>query len=181
MAELVAAEGLTAYTAWFYSPMFLPALQHLTPGLVVYDAMDELSLFQDAPAALLPRERQAPGAGGRGVHRGVSLGRAKAQRHPNVHPFPSGVEVEHYRQALAPQTVVPAPLARLPRPRAGFFGVLDERLDLALLAAVARPGAGAVRLAGAGGQDRPCPAPAGATCTTWGSRRTATCRPTSRV
>ena len=37
-------------TAWFYTPMLLPALAGISPGLVVYDAMDELSLFRGAPA-----------------------------------------------------------------------------------------------------------------------------------
>jgi UDP-galactopyranose mutase len=69
---------------------------------------------------------------------GVSLGKAKAAVHQNVRPFPSGVEVEHYQQALKPETVIPADLAALPRPRIGFFGVIDERIDLSLLEAVAR-------------------------------------------
>jgi UDP-galactopyranose mutase len=139
--DLVRAEGLQEVTAWFYTPMLLPAVQGLRPALMVYDAMDELALFKGAPADLLPRERRLLGRADVVFTGGVGLARAKARLHDNVCAFPSGVEVEHYRRALAPETEVPPVLAALPRPRVGFFGVLDERLDLVLLdgLAAARP------------------------------------------
>jgi UDP-galactopyranose mutase len=139
--ELVEQEGLTDYTAWFYTPMLVPALEGLTPSLVVYDAMDELSLFKGAPPELLPRERELLGRADVVFTGGVSLGKAKAQHHPNVHAFPSGVDAAHYAQALREETMVPDDLAALPQPRIGFFGVIDERSDLELLrrAAELRP------------------------------------------
>lgn len=137
-AELVAEHHLEGYVAWFYSPMFLPALEHLDPALVVYDAMDELSLFKGAPPVLLEREAKLLELADVVFTGGISLGKAKAERHQNVHAFPSGVEVEHYAQALDAGTSVPQDLASLPPPRIGFFGVIDERLDVDLVAAVAR-------------------------------------------
>jgi UDP-galactopyranose mutase len=138
---LVAREGLTDYTAWFFSPMFLPAIDRLHPALVVYDAMDELSLFKDGLPVIVERERALLPRTDVVFTGGVSLGRAKARLHPNVHPFPSGVETEHYRRALDPGTVVPADLAPISGPRLGYVGVIDERLDLDLLdgLAAARP------------------------------------------
>jgi UDP-galactopyranose mutase len=139
--ELVRSRGLGGFTAWFYTPMLLPAISRRSPALVVYDAMDELSLFKGAPADLLPRERRLLERADLVFTGGVSLGRAKARLHDTVYAFPSGVEVEHYGRALDPRTVVPEDLAAVPGPRVGFFGVIDERLDLALLdaAAAARP------------------------------------------
>lgn len=136
--RLVEERELEEYAAWFYTPMLLPAIRDLRPSLVVYDAMDELSLFKGAPPELVPRERQLLQLADVVFTGGVSLGKAKAALHPNVHAFPSGVEVEHYQQALDPATAVPPDLEALPRPRIGFFGVIDERADLELLAAVAR-------------------------------------------
>src|SRR5262249_8820380 len=54
----------------------------------------------------------------------------------------SGVEPEHFAAALNPETEVPAEIAGLPRPILGYYGVIDERLDYALLREVAerRPG-----------------------------------------
>ena len=181
--ELVRARGLGGFTAWFYTPMLLPAISRRAPGLVVYDAMDELSLFKGAPAELLPRERRLLERADVVFTGGVSLGRAKARLHDNVYAFPSGVEVEHYGRALDPRTVVPADLAAVPGPRVGFFGVIDERLDLALLdaAAAARPDLHFVLLGPVVKIEADDAAPARPTCTTWGRRPTATCRPTSRA
>jgi len=57
-----------------------------------------------------------------------------------VHLFPSSVDVPHFAQARAP---LPEPddQRAIPRPRLGYFGVIDERMDLPLLAglAAARP------------------------------------------
>ena len=139
--ELVAGEGLRDYTAWSYTPMLFPAIEGLEPSLVVYDAMDELALFKGAPPELLPRERELLKRADVVFTGGVSLGKAKAQHHPNVHAFPSGVDAAHYAQALREETTVPEDLAGLPAPRIGFFGVIDERSDLELLrrAAELRP------------------------------------------
>ena len=53
--------------------------------------------------------------------------------HPNVHAFPSSVDVAHFAQARTPRRE-PADQAAIPHPRLGFFGVIDERMDLELLA-----------------------------------------------
>ncbi|HEX2035978.1 MAG TPA: glycosyltransferase [Chloroflexota bacterium] len=135
--QLVAERELRRFTAWFYTPMLLPAISRLSPEVVVYDAMDELALFKGAPPELLPRERRLLAMADVVFTGGVSLGRAKAKLHQNVHAYPSGVEVEHYGQALEPGLAVPPELAAIPGPRIGFFGVLDERLDLELLQGLA--------------------------------------------
>jgi UDP-galactopyranose mutase len=67
---------------------------------------------------------------------GYSLYEAKRERHLSVHAFPSSVEVKHFGQARAAQAD-PADQASLPHPRFGFYGVIDERMDLELLSAVA--------------------------------------------
>jgi UDP-galactopyranose mutase len=136
-SALVKAEAVEDYTVWFYTPMLFPAIEQLEPGLVVYDAMDELSLFKGAPPELLPRERQLLDRADVVFTGGVSLGRAKAKLHPNVHAFPSGVDAQHYAQALNPEIEIPDDLTGLPSPRVGFFGVIDERLDIGLLARAA--------------------------------------------
>jgi UDP-galactopyranose mutase len=136
-AALVQAEDLKDYTVWFYTPMLFPGIEQLKPGLVVYDAMDELSLFKGAPPELLPRERQLLDRADVVFTGGVSLGRAKAKMHSNVHAFPSGVDATHYAQALNPEIEIPDDLKSIERPRVGFFGVIDERLDIDLLAKAA--------------------------------------------
>ena len=139
--EFIRDQGIANFTAWFYSPMFTPSLERIEPSLIVYDAMDELSLFKGAPPELLPRERHLLEIADVVFTGGVSLGRSKAQVHDNVHAFPSGVDAQHYAQALSPDLNVPHDLEGVPAPRIGFFGVIDERIDLQLLeqAAAQRP------------------------------------------
>ncbi len=127
--------------AWFYTPMALPLLQELRPALVVYDCMDELAAFKNSPKQLLQRESALLNRADLVFCGGPSLFAAKRERHPNVHCFPSSVDVGHFGQALARVDSHPAQ-AGLARPRLGFYGVIDERFDAALIAAAAdaRPG-----------------------------------------
>ena len=122
--------------AWFYTPMALPLLQELQPALVVYDCMDELAAFKNSPKQLLQRESALLNRADLVFCGGPSLFEAKRMRHPNVHCFPSSVDVAHFGQALARADSHPAQ-AQLARPRLGFYGVIDERFDAPLIAALA--------------------------------------------
>jgi UDP-galactopyranose mutase len=128
---------ITAPIAWFYSPMFLDVARALPAGLVVYDCMDELSAFADAPPQLQQRERELLAVADVVLTGGVSLYEAKRMLHAHVHALPSSVDVAHFAQARAPQ-LEPLDQARIPRPRLGFHGVVDERMDTALLAGIAQ-------------------------------------------
>ncbi|MDY3561925.1 FAD-dependent oxidoreductase [Gemmata sp. JC673] len=133
--ELVARAG-GAYDLWFYTPMALPLADGLAPRVTVYDCMDELSAFQFAPPQLLELERRLLERADVVFTGGPSLYRAKKDRHANCHCFPSSVDAAHFGTAAGPLPE-PAEQAALPRPRLGFFGVIDERFDRALLAAAA--------------------------------------------
>ena len=67
---------------------------------------------------------------------GQSLYEAKRGQHPRVFAFPSSVDAAHFARARR-ATDDPADQAAIPHPRLGFFGVIDERMDLDLLAAIA--------------------------------------------
>jgi glycosyltransferase involved in cell wall biosynthesis len=134
--DLVARHGIADHVLWYYTPMALPFTRHLTPSAIVYDCMDELSAFAGAAPALkehadeLLRRADVVFTGGQSLHE------AKRALHPNVFLFPSSVDVAHFgraREGLAD----PGDQASIPRPRIGFFGVIDERLDIDLIRAVA--------------------------------------------
>ncbi|HEX5257209.1 MAG TPA: glycosyltransferase family 1 protein [Sphingomicrobium sp.] len=122
--------------AWYYTPMMLPFSKHITPDVTVYDAMDELSKFKFAPEHLLSYEQELIDRADVVFTGGSSLYEAKKGRHPNVHCFPSSVDRAHFAKARARQ-FDPADQEDLPRPRLGFYGVIDERFDTELLASVA--------------------------------------------
>ncbi|MBC7572901.1 MAG: FAD-dependent oxidoreductase [Herminiimonas sp.] len=121
---------------WFYTPMALPLLQSLHPSVVVYDCMDELAAFRNSPKQLLQREAALLAVADLVFTGGPSLHEAKRHRHPNVHCLPSSVDVGHFAQALERRNSHPAQ-RDIAGPRLGFYGVIDERLDLDLIAALA--------------------------------------------
>jgi UDP-galactopyranose mutase len=112
---------------WYYTPMMLAFSRHLTARRTVYDCMDELSAFRFAPPELLSLENELMAAADIVFTGGHSLYEAKRLRHADVRPFPSSVDVAHFAKARGR---TPAPSAV---PRLGFYGVIDERMDLALL------------------------------------------------
>ena len=139
LLEGFAAEReLTAPVAWFYTPMMLGFARGLAEraACVVYDCMDELSNFKDAPPLLRRREAELLDLADVVFTGGWSLYEAKRGRHANIHPCPSSVDREHFAAA---RTALPQPpeQAATPAPRLGFYGVIDERLDIALVAALA--------------------------------------------
>ena len=121
---------------WYYTPMMLPFSRHIEAATTVYDCMDELANFKFAPPELLSLEQELLDIADVVFTGGYSLYEAKKDRHPNIHPFPSSVDRLHFAQARA-TTEEPVDQAALPRPRVGFYGVVDERMDLALIAALA--------------------------------------------
>ncbi len=121
---------------WFYTPMALPLLQGLDPSLVVYDCMDELASFKNPPKQLLQRETALLNLADLVFAGGPSLYEAKRTRHPDVHCFPSSVDVAHFGQATDRARSHPAQAA-IAHPRLGFYGVIDERFDTGLVAALA--------------------------------------------
>ena len=134
--RLVGEENLKRCLVWLYTPMALPLIGVFEPELLIYDCMDELSAFDFAPPQLVERERELLDRADVVFTGGPSLYRVKQGLHPNVHLFPSSVDTKHFRQALngLPE---PQDQAGLPHPRLGYFGVIDERLDLMLLAHLA--------------------------------------------
>ena len=123
--------------AWYYTPMMLPFSRDLEPTVTVYDAMDELSKFKFAPAQLLDLENELLSQADIVFTGGSSLYEAKKGRHANIHCFPSSVDRVHFLKARARQ-FDPADQEDLPKPRLGFYGVIDERFDTELLDKVAQ-------------------------------------------
>jgi glycosyltransferase involved in cell wall biosynthesis len=135
VGHMLERHAIRDYVLWYYTPMALPFTQHLTPAALLYDCMDELSAFKDAPRALRDREAELLRRADVVLTGGHSIYEAKRDRHHNIHPLPSSVDVAHFSRARG--AAEPADQAPIPRPRLGFFGVIDERMDIELLSAVA--------------------------------------------
>ena len=121
---------------WYYTPMALRWTEGIRPSAVVYDCMDELSAFRGAPAGLVALETDLLDRADLVFTGGRQLFEAKRARCPRVHCFPSSVDLAHFAQARVAQPD-PHDQALIPGPRLGYFGVIDERIDLDLVEQVA--------------------------------------------
>ena len=140
LALFVVDEAIERPVLWYYTPLMFGFSAALAKeaACVVYDCMDELSNFKGASPRLKAAERELVASADVIFTGGYSLYEAKRAWHANIHPFPSSVDRDHF--AAARDRVArdePADQKTLPRPRLGFYGVIDERLDLELLAALA--------------------------------------------
>jgi len=134
--SLIARHGIDRYVLWYYTPMARGFSDHLAPTAILYDCMDELSGFLGAPARMVEAERALMRDADLVLTGGHSLYEAKRHLHSNIHPIPSSVDVAHFARARQPHQDPPDQRG-IAGPRVGFFGVIDERLDIALLAAAA--------------------------------------------
>jgi UDP-galactopyranose mutase len=139
--RLFAEHQIRDYVLWYYTPMALGWTRHLKPLVTVYDCMDELSAFKNAPRLLRDREADLFGRADLVFTGGQSLYEAKRDQHQNVYAFPSSIDRAHFAKARDSRMEDPADQANIPHPRMGFFGVVDERFDIELLDGIseARP------------------------------------------
>lgn len=129
--------GISKPILWFYSPQMFTFARHVDGAAIVYDCMDELANFRFAPPGLKDLEAELMARADLVLTGGSSLYQARKNRHDNIHLFPSGVELDHFRRVR--EGLAPAPeMAALPGKKLGFYGVVDERIDLGLLEHLAR-------------------------------------------
>jgi glycosyltransferase involved in cell wall biosynthesis len=134
---------------WFYDPMAVSAFAgHLEERAIVYDCMDELSLFRGAPAELVRREREPLALADVVFAGGPKIWEAKRLLNPNCFSFGCGVDCDHFGMAQNSRLALPQDVADLPRPILGYFGVVDERIDYDLLGKLADGTSGSVVMVG---------------------------------
>lgn len=136
LTDLMRAEQIEQYFLWYYTPMARHFTRGLQPKAVIYDCMDELSAFRGAPPGLTSAEAELFRAADLVFTGGQSLYEAKKNHHPSVHCFPSSIDVRHFAKAREHSSDT-ADQAAIAHPRIGYCGVIDERMDLELLAQLA--------------------------------------------
>ena len=134
--KLIKWNNITDYLFWYITPMALPFSKNLNPKIVVYDCMDELSHFKGAHPDMIKNEASLLKLADVVFTGGQYLYEYKKDKHTNIYPFPSSIDQKHFESGL--QGSDPEDQANIPHPRAGFFGVIDERLDIELLDGLAQ-------------------------------------------
>lgn len=117
---------------WFYSAAFSGLLSEYSFDKVVYDCMDELSLFKFAPPELVEQEKFLISKADVVFTGGKALYESKKGLHENVYCFPSSVDQQHFEKVFE-DIEIPEDIRYISSPIVGYFGVIDERIDLDLL------------------------------------------------
>ncbi len=137
LKQYFAENQVDTYVFWIYTPMAMSRARAFQPVLTVYDCMDELAQFKFAPPELRQREQELFEKADLVFTGGQRLYEAKREQHADAHAFPSSIDKQHFGQARNPALAEPADQASIAHPRIGFFGVVDERLDIDLLGELA--------------------------------------------
>jgi glycosyltransferase involved in cell wall biosynthesis len=134
--ELLERCGFDRYVCWLYTPIAVSLIADLEPDAVIFDCMDELSAFRGAPEGLKEAEAELFKRSDLIFTGGRSLFEAKRHKHRSVHCFPSSIDLDFFSSARDVEED-PHDQQHIPRPRLGYCGVIDERMDTDLLASIA--------------------------------------------
>lgn len=134
MADLV--KGRKDLIAWFYTPMALPLLEVVHASLVIYDRMNGSPFSSATFSRFSERERSLSHVADLVLTRSQNLYDNGHHGDQDVYYFPDSVDAVHFEQALDRSNSHPSHAAIM-GPRLGFYGVIDERIDLALIASMA--------------------------------------------
>lgn len=119
----------------------LPYVHWMVEGIrrrgLIYYCTDDYSHWPDADREALVEADRVMTAQADAV---LAVSQALVDSHAHARRceyFPHGVDVEHFAKAQHAGEI-PHELAKLPRPRIGFFGLVYEKLDFGLLSTVAQ-------------------------------------------
>ncbi|MFN8528571.1 MAG: glycosyltransferase [Anaerolineae bacterium] len=132
------AHGFDHPMLWLYTPMASDFVSAIPYSLLIVDVMDQLSAFKGAPRELARNEAMLLPVTDVIFTGGMSLYRDKVLFNAHTYCFPSGVETKHFARAMQRESFrKPAPLDAMQGPILGYFGVIDERMDLELIRTIA--------------------------------------------
>jgi Glycosyl transferases group 1 len=129
--------GMRAPISWSFLPSAAPVAGRLGEAAVVYHVVDEFSAFSDASAHVSELEDRLLRRADLVVASSEKLLEAKRRIAPGAVLVRHGVDHAHFARALDPALPIPVDLAQLRRPVIGFFGLVADWIDLALVRRVA--------------------------------------------
>jgi UDP-galactopyranose mutase len=132
-ARALIGDGAARVGVWLYTPMMLELADAFGAAPLVFDCMDELAAFDGAPDGIAERDRRLVARADVVFAGGFSLYEQRKSAGAKVRCYPSGVEFARFAADVAPH---PLP-AELSSPVFGYVGVVDERIDIDLLVALA--------------------------------------------
>jgi glycosyltransferase involved in cell wall biosynthesis len=125
---------------WVFNPTASVVAGSLGEDLLVYYCVDEFTAFSDAGTrSMIELEDELIRRADLVVVSAKRLLDSKGGKNPHTVLVRHGVDYDHFRKALLPETKVPDEIAKLPRPVIGYFGLMAaDWIDIDLMEHVAR-------------------------------------------
>jgi UDP-galactopyranose mutase len=133
--ELIAKENIINFISWYYNPMALAYSQHLKAKCIIYDCIKEVSLIKNPDAELMKLESDLLKNADLVFTDGITLYEQKKNKSSNIYTIISSIDREHFAKCTS--TPDPIDQAGIPHPRLGYYGVINNQLDLDLLSSIA--------------------------------------------
>ena len=131
--------GLKDTVAWFHVPHAGFLAKHLGEKLTVFYCIDDYSKLPGVDGATVQTmDRELTSAADIVFTCNTGLMEARRSLNPNIHVSPHGVDTELFAHASSPDVELPEATRSLSRPIVGSWGLLDLRVDLSIIAQIAR-------------------------------------------
>jgi glycosyltransferase involved in cell wall biosynthesis len=131
--------GFRRVVNWVFNPTAAVVAGQLSESLVAYYCVDEFTAFSGIPAQLVELERSLIEKADVVIVSSEKLRQTKSVHNARTFLVRHGVQFDHFRKALLPETKIPEDVARLPKPVIGYFGLMAEDwIDIPLMEAVAK-------------------------------------------
>jgi len=139
MRRAIRKLGFKEPIAWFHVPHPGSLAKNLGEKLTVFYCIDDYSKLPDVDGvAVGMMDNKLTAAADIVFTCNESLLQARRPLNANIHLSPHGVDTELFAQASLPETQMPEELKLCPRPIVGSWGLVDQRVDLAILDYIAR-------------------------------------------
>jgi glycosyltransferase involved in cell wall biosynthesis len=122
--------------------VFLPSAALLAgklgEDLIIYHCVDEYAAFSDiATDTIAKLEEELLKKSDLIIVSADLLYQSKVKHNPRTVIVRHGVDYAHFSKAIDPNTKIPDEIANLPKPVIGFFGLVEDWVDVRLMAKVA--------------------------------------------
>lgn len=126
--------GIRRPIAWFVVPHVGALLGHLDERLSVYYCIDDYAALPDVDEMAVREMDEALTKRADLVFAAsTAVLTRKRLLNPDCHLSPHGVDLAHFGKAQDPEMPEPADVRSLPRPIVGFFGLIEQWIDLDLV------------------------------------------------
>lgn len=130
--------GFVKPILWTYLPNNIDILKSIPHSQLIYDCVDEHASFPGFIKAevVLKMENRLLNQAEVIFASAQELYNRRVTHCQNIHLINNGADVEHFRQALNEDLVIPTEIASLPKPIIGYIGAISSWLDQELIKAL---------------------------------------------